>query len=122
MEGINGGGPSGKGLESWIDRSPGFHLDRVQTPLRIMALNPASLIAEWEWFSALRRLRRPVEMIYIHQGAHVLERPSERMISQQGNVDWFVFWLKGEEDPDPAKKYQYDRWRELRKLQAENET
>jgi hypothetical protein len=30
-------------------------------------------------------------------------------------VDWFCFWLKGEEDPDPAKASQYARWRELRK-------
>jgi len=29
--------------------------------------------------------------------------------SQQGNVDWFRFWLKGEEDPDPAKAEQYAR-------------
>jgi hypothetical protein len=27
------------------------------------------------------------------------------------------FWLKGEEDPDPAKADQYPRWRELAKLQ-----
>jgi hypothetical protein len=43
------------------------------------------------------------------------------MISQQGNVDWFCFWLKGEEDPDPTKAEQYARWRELRKLQEEND-
>jgi hypothetical protein len=28
-------------------------------------------------------------------------------------VDWFRFWLKNEEDPDPAKAEQYKRWREL---------
>jgi hypothetical protein len=44
------------------------------------------------------------------------------MISQGGTVDWFRFWLKGEEDPDPAKTEQYKRWRELRKLQQENST
>ena len=38
------------------------------------------------------------------------------MTSQQGNVDWFCFWIKGEEDPDPAKAEQYKRWRELRSL------
>ena len=38
-----------------------------------------------------------------------------------GSVDWLRFWLKGEEDPDPAKVEQYARWRELRKLQEENE-
>jgi hypothetical protein len=44
------------------------------------------------------------------------------MISQQGNVDWFCFWIKGEEDPDPAKAEQYARWRELRKLQQTGKT
>jgi len=34
-------------------------------------------------------------------------------------VDWFRFWLKEEEDPDPGKAEQYARWRELRKLQKE---
>jgi len=43
------------------------------------------------------------------------------MLSQQGNVDWFCFWLKGEEDPAPAKVEQYARWRDLRKLQQEND-
>jgi hypothetical protein len=42
------------------------------------------------------------------------------MVSQQGNVDWFAFWLKGEEDADPAKTEQYIRWRELRRLQEQN--
>ena len=50
-----------------------------------------------------------------------MQKPWERMISQQGNMDRFCFWLKGEEDPDPAKAEQYARWRELRTLQEENE-
>ena len=36
-------------------------------------------------------------------------------------MDWLRFWLKGEEDPDPAKKEQYERWRGLKKMQDENE-
>jgi len=35
-------------------------------------------------------------------------------------VDWFCFWLKGSEDPDPAKMAQYHRCRELRRLQQQN--
>ena len=50
-----------------------------------------------------------------------MTNPRERMISQGGTVDWFRFWLKGEEDPDPAKAEQYTRWRELRKLQQGSE-
>src|SRR5712671_5681856 len=37
-------------------------------------------------------------------------------------VQWIgnYFWLKHQEDPDPAKAGQYKRWRELRKLQEVN--
>ncbi len=38
------------------------------------------------------------------------------LLRQQGAVDWFAFWLKGEADPDPAKAAQYTRWRALRPL------
>jgi len=61
--------------------------------------------------------KKPVELVYIPDGDHVLVKPWERMTSQQGAVDWLSFWLKGEEDPDPAKAEQYKRWHELRKLQ-----
>jgi dipeptidyl aminopeptidase/acylaminoacyl peptidase len=119
-EGLNGGVPFGDGLKSWIALSPAFRVDKVRTPLLITALYPASILTEWEWFAALYRLNKPVEMVIIQDGTHVLEKPWDRMVSQQGNVDWFCFWLKGEEDPDPAKAEQYTRWRELRKLQDKN--
>ena len=41
------------------------------------------------------------------------------MVSQGGNLDWFCFRLKDEEDPDPTKVEQFARWRELRKLQEQ---
>lgn len=52
---------------------------------------------------------------------HVLTNPEARMASQGGSVDWFRFWLQGYEDPNPAKAEQYKRWRELRKMQEEND-
>jgi len=114
---INGASPFGDGLARWRERAPGFNLDRVRAPLLVQAIGPHSLVAEWEGYAGLMLQRKPVEMLYIPDGAHVLVRPWERLASQQGTVDWFRFWLKGEEDPDPAKGEQYARWRELRKLQ-----
>jgi hypothetical protein len=35
------------------------------------------------------------------------------LISLQGKMYSFSFWLKGEEDPNPAKAAQYRRWLEL---------
>jgi dipeptidyl aminopeptidase/acylaminoacyl peptidase len=118
FEGINGGEPFGKGLPRWVELSPGFNIDKVHAPLLITALDPGSALGEWEWFAALTRLGKPVDMVMMNDGEHLLQKPWDRMISQQGTVDWFVFWLKGEEDMDPAKAEEYGRWRELRKLQA----
>jgi hypothetical protein len=119
-EALNGGAPFGDALSLWLDRSPPFLMDRVRAPLQIQALGSASLLLQWEWFTGLSRLQKPVDMLYIPHGTHTLEKPWERMVSQQGAVDWFCFWLKGEEDPDPAKAEQYERWRDLRKLQEQN--
>jgi hypothetical protein len=117
----NGGAPFGDALSSWTKRVSAFHMDQVQAPMRIQALGPGSLLGEWNWFSGLLGLGKPVDMVYLPDGTHITTRPWERMVSQQGDVDWFCFWLKGEEDPDPAKAEQYGRWRELRKLQGQNQ-
>jgi hypothetical protein len=125
-EGIRSGGPPfGASLHVWLDEAPGFNLDKVSTPVRLEvhgdSYEGASVLGLWEWFSGLSRLTKPVEYILLPDAAHILIKPWERMVSQQGAVDWFCFWLNGEEDPDPAKADQYARWRELRKLQEQNE-
>jgi dipeptidyl aminopeptidase/acylaminoacyl peptidase len=120
-EGIYGGPPFGQGLRRWIERAPGFNISKVQSPVLITALNRLSALFEWEWFSASIRLGKPVDMVMLEDGVHLLEKPWERVISQQGSVDWFCFWLKGEEDPDPAKAEQYVRWRGLQEVQEEKE-
>jgi dipeptidyl aminopeptidase/acylaminoacyl peptidase len=114
LEKINGGVPFGRGLSRWVERSPEFNADKIETPLRIIALGPRSLLVEWELFVSLSRIGKPTELTYMPDASHVLEKPWERMVSQQGNVDWFDFWLNGHEDPDPAKADQYARWRALR--------
>src|SRR5260370_31485786 len=87
FEVINGGPPFGDGLRAWMERSPGFNIDKVRVPLRIVAPSPAALQMDWEWFAALRELRKPVEMVMLKDGEHDLVKPWERMVSQQGNVD-----------------------------------
>jgi len=118
---LNEAAPFGAGLHTWLKNSPGFALDQVSAPVLIEAVEGVdSLLWEWEWFGGLTALRKPVDMLYLAQGAHELVKPWERMTAQQTSVDWFCFWLKGEEDSDPAKTEQYARWRELRKLQEQN--
>ncbi len=118
---LYGGRPFGDALKEWTRISPGFNVDKTHTPMRITTLRPENLLMDWEWFEALTLLGKPVDMVMVEDGSHVLEKPWERFVSQQGNVDWFAFWLKDEEDSDPAKADQYARWRGLRKIQTENE-
>jgi dipeptidyl aminopeptidase/acylaminoacyl peptidase len=118
---LNGGLPFGRGLQLWTERAPEFNLDRVGAPVRLEAYYPGSVLGFWEWFAGLSLQGKPVDFVYLPGASHLLTKPSDRLVSQQGNVDWFCFWLKGEEDPDPAKAEQYARWRELRKLQQEND-
>jgi len=119
MDKIRGTSPFGPGLKQWVEDAPGFHLDRVQTPVRIEAMNPTSLLQEWELYSSLYLQNKPVDFIYFPQGTHIHQRPLERLESQQGNVDWLRFWLQDYEDPDPSKTYLYKRWRDLKVMQDE---
>ena len=116
-----GAKPFGEGFEKWLRRSPGFRLENVKAPLLVNAEGSASLLFMWEPYAALRYLHKPVDLVVLNTDEHVLTNPAVRMVSQGGTVDWFRFWLKGEEDSEPSKAKQYTRWRELRRLQAETE-
>jgi len=113
--------PFGEGLATWMKNAPGFNLDKVQAPVRLVALGNFSVFSQWEWYVGLTLQKKPVDFVLIPHGIHLGGMVSERMLEEQGLVDWFTFWLKGEEDPDPAKTGQYTRWRELRKMQDESQ-
>jgi poly(3-hydroxybutyrate) depolymerase len=108
--------PEGNGLKTWLDSAPSFHMDKEQAPLRIEAIDPSSILAMWETYATLRELNKPVDLIYVPGGQHILQKPLDRMASQQGNVDWFRFWLQGYERPNPEDVEQYKRWEHLREL------
>jgi dipeptidyl aminopeptidase/acylaminoacyl peptidase len=112
------GRPTRGGLAKWMESAPSFNLDEVETPLRIEAIGPASVLTEWEIYSSLQMEHKPVELFYLPHGEHILQRPSDRFASEQGNVDWYRFWLLGIEDSDPAKSEQYRRWNEMKTRQT----
>ena len=88
----------------------------------VVAEGRISLLLMWEPYAGLRLLHKPVDLIMLNNhDEHILTNPAMRIASQGGSVDWFRFWLKDEEDPDPAKTEQYTRWRALRKLRDGNQ-
>jgi hypothetical protein len=118
---VNGGSPVGPGIASWLKSSPGFNLDKVRAPVRIEYYGRANFLGGWQLFSSLSLLEKPVDFVWLPYGTHLLVKPWERLTSQQGNVDWFVFWLEGAKDSVPSKREQYARWEELRSLPNEND-
>jgi hypothetical protein len=107
-----GAEPFGSGLKTWIDRAPGFTMDRVSTPQLVMHFGQHLL--PWEEFVASRHLRRPAEFVLFPDAEHNPVRPTERLAVKQQTVDWFRFWLQDYEDPNPTKAAQYARWHRLR--------
>jgi hypothetical protein len=117
-----GAPPFGEGLQLWVKRSSSFNLDKITSPLLIVAKNdPIGLLFMWEPYAGLRYLHKAVDLIMLNTDEHIPTNPATRLASQGGSVDWFRFWLRDYEDPCPAKAQQYARWRELRKLQQEND-
>jgi hypothetical protein len=117
-----GARPFGKGLGAWLERSPGFNMQKMRTPLLVSASGRFSLLgAMWEPYASLRYLEKPVDLVLFHSDEHVLTDPAVRLASQGGSVEWFRFWLQGYESSDPAKALQYRRWEQLCDMQEEQE-
>jgi dipeptidyl aminopeptidase/acylaminoacyl peptidase len=124
MNGIDefyGGHPFGPAMSTWQREAPAFASARVRTPLLLephgsnrLGRTPTSVVSGWETFTALRRLGKPVELVRYTYGLHILEKPLERYSSMHRQVDWLTFWLKGEMDPAPSKRDQYQRWTAMR--------
>jgi dipeptidyl aminopeptidase/acylaminoacyl peptidase len=116
LERLNGGrSPFLRGgVRDWSIEAPSFNLDKVTAPVRLVALGRESILQQWEWYVGLTGLGKAVDFVEIPDAAHLLQKPSDRRIAEEGIVDWFCFWLKGEEDADPRKRAQFERWRRLR--------
>lgn len=110
-------------MVKWISRSPALNADRVQTPVQFQveasSEGSTTLMWHWEMYSALRSYGKAVEYFVtpdIQRGSHLLQNPRQLMVIQNRALDWWLFWLKGEEDPNPAKRGQYESWERMRPL------
>ncbi|MBL8304841.1 MAG: hypothetical protein JNM26_18970 [Ideonella sp.] len=124
MEQRNQGLPFGEHRSAWIRNDPALNTDCIEAAVRIESYGPW-VLPQWDIYALLRRQLKPAEMVVIPGGTHALAKPSERMISLQGNVDWYRFWLKGEERAEPVLpnetpadlRAQYERWRQMAELE-----
>jgi dipeptidyl aminopeptidase/acylaminoacyl peptidase len=119
-EGELGGPPYGDTLANTLRFTPAFNAQRVRCPLLMEYTRfPGDLTGNMEFFVALNRLGKPVEMFSYPTGEHDLDTPSQRVASLQRNVDWFRFWMQGVETSPPANDpEQFVRWKKLRDASA----
>jgi hypothetical protein len=111
---LNDGKPFGYGLAAWMANSPSFQLDRMRTPVRMQSHGlSGSFLSFWEWFVLLSEMQRPMEFAHIVDAPHIIVKPEDKRMAQEGLVDWLRFWLKGDIDPNPLKRGQYVRWSKL---------
>src|SRR6266508_2187060 len=93
--------------------SPALNASRVKAPLLVQVADSEYLYG-LQFYTTLKELEKPVEMIIFANEGHIKNQPKHRYEIYQRNLDWFNFWLQGKEDPDPAKREQYERWRAMR--------
>jgi dipeptidyl aminopeptidase/acylaminoacyl peptidase len=124
-ERTNGGPPVGETMARWSRNDPSMHTDCIKAAVRIEKYGPA-VTNNWDIYAFMRRQYKAAEMIVMPMGAHGLHTPSERMLSLQGNVDWYRFWLTGGErtqpyllgESDETLREQYRRWQQMAELKA----
>lgn len=116
---MQGGPPFGPGLDRWRRKAAMFNLDRINAPLRIEMIGQSSVLQEWELYSSLKLMRKPVEAFWIPRGTHVLVKPRERYLSQQGTVDWLEFWIHGRVPDGSADPGRPARWQALQRLSGD---
>lgn len=97
----------------WRDMSLARNAARIDTPL-LMQLSDNEFRLAIEAYAALREQGKPVEMYVFPDEFHTKGQPVHRRAVYERNLDWFSFWLRHEQDPDPAKAAQYARWEAFR--------
>lgn len=97
------------------EASPAMSAKNMDTPL-LMQPPETEFRGSLEFYYALKKLRKPVEMIVYPDELHQIVQPRHMRLNAQRNIDWFMFWLMNQEDVDPGKAGQYERWRKMRPL------
>ncbi len=86
----------------YIENSPLFHLPKIKTPLVIMS-NDADGAVPWyqgiEFFTAMRRLNKPIWFLSYNGEAHNLVERRNRKDIQVREQQFFDWLLKGEKPP-----------------------
>ena len=105
-------GAPGETPEQWRRISPSHNLTRLRFPL-LMQLPEQEYLVAPEYFVPLMESGVPIEVHVFPVAPHYKMQPRRRLAIYQRNLDWFRFWLLGEE-AGGERAAQFERWRRLK--------
>jgi dipeptidyl aminopeptidase/acylaminoacyl peptidase len=111
-----GDGTYWRNKRGW-QNAPAFNVDRNVTPVLFSGVGERghwAALGALETIGAFSITKRPFDYLYFPQGAHVLQRPRERIASMQATVDWMNFWLQGRERAAADAGDRFERWRKMK--------
>ena len=105
-------GPPDETPERWRALSPAENLDAIKAPI-LMQMPEQEYVMALDYAVPLMRSHR-ADMYVFPDEPHQKFQPRHKLAAYERNIDWFRFWLQGHEDPDPAKREEYKRWRAMK--------
>jgi dipeptidyl aminopeptidase/acylaminoacyl peptidase len=113
------GWPFGKSADHWNEISMAQNALRIHTPV-LETVSDTEYLVYLPLYRSLVDLGKPVEIYVYPNELHVRNQPRHRFEIYERNLDWFAFWLKGEERAGIEKLEQYARWRAMREPQRKD--
>jgi Dipeptidyl aminopeptidases/acylaminoacyl-peptidases len=103
--------------ERWRALAPEAEVAAIRAPL-LMQVPESEARYLIKFHTLLKRAGKPAELFAFADEPHVKMQPVHKLAIYARNLDWYRFWLQGEENSDPSKRGQYTRWRRLRAAQS----
>ncbi len=101
----------------WTLASPVWDVASITTPL-LLQVPQSEIQTMVEFHTRMRLAGKPIELHAFADELHIKYQPVHKLATSERNLDWFRFWLKGEESDAPGKAAQYARWRPFREGQS----
>ena len=97
----------------YLEGSPDMHFKDVHTASLWESGAQSAALMMFSYPKAARHFGAPSEFIVYPKTGHNPALPNIQRESANRNLDWFAFWLNGEEHPGADKAEQYKRWKEM---------
>ncbi|EIZ78131.1 acylaminoacyl-peptidase [Novosphingobium sp. Rr 2-17] len=98
----------------WKPISLSVNARKIDTPI-LMQLADREALLGLPAIGALTEAGKPLDVFVFPDEYHNKWQPAHRLAIYERDIEWFNFWLRGYEDPSPAKHEQYARWQGLRR-------